>query len=270
MRRLQRGFELIAPDRFELACLIQQPLGLFDHLRVPLRWILLSERHVLASGVAPGGSSCFGVQHQREQTQSFCFLRQQLDDESCEKDRFVGQVATNRVGTARVGPPFREARIDRLQYGVESMRQLFALGNRERNPCLLDLLLRPRQALAHGGGGDEERGGDRLAIQAEHDLQHQRRANPGFDRRVRAREQQCEALIGDLHVSLRLRRCILQSLGENLQLRARGFPGLTTADAIDQLAARDCEQPAFGIPRAAVRRPVDERRSECFRERVLG
>jgi hypothetical protein len=150
------------------------------------------------------------------------------------------------------------------------MRQLLALGNRERNTCLLDLLLRSRQAFAHGGGGDEEGRGDRLAIQAEYHLQHQRRANPGFDRRVSARKQQCKAIIGDLHVSLRLRGCILQPLGENLQLRARGFPGLTTADTVDQLAARDCEQPAFGIPRTAVCRPVDERRSECFRERVLG
>ena len=209
------------------------------------------------------------MKHQCEQTESFCFLRQQLDDESCQEDRFVGEIATYRVGAARVGPTFREARIDRLQYGVQSMRQLFALGDRERNAGLLDLLFRARQALAHGGGRDEERGGDRLAIQAEHDLQHQRRANSDIDCGMSAREQQCEALVGDLHVSLRLRRCILQSLGENLQLRARGFPGLTTADTVDQLAARDCEQPAFGIPRAAVRRPIDERRSECFRERVL-
>ena len=180
------------------------------------------------------------------------------------------EVATNRVCPARIGPAFGKAGVDRGENGVDSMRQLFALGNGERDAGLLNLLLGTRQALAHRCRGDEKRGGDRLAVQSEHDLQHQRRADAGFDRRMRAREQQCEALVGDLHISLRLRRCVLQSVGEDLQLGTHGIARLTASHAIDQLAARDREQPTFGISRTAVHRPIGERRSECFRERVFG
>src|SRR6185295_20359704 len=87
---------------------------------------------------------------------------------------------------------------------------------------------------------------------------------------MRTREQQGEALVWDLHVSLRLRGGIFQPLGENLQLRARGLAGLAAANTVDELASRDGEQPAFRILRAAVRRPIDERGRECFRERVFG
>ena len=55
MRRLQRSFELIATDRFELARTQEQGLGLFDQLRIPQSRILLRERHVFA--VQIGGAS---------------------------------------------------------------------------------------------------------------------------------------------------------------------------------------------------------------------
>src|SRR5262249_42102246 len=94
--------------------------------------------------------------------------------------------------------------------------------------------------------------------------EHQRRADAGVERRVRAGEHKGEAPVGDHavlgHVEL---------VGEDLELRSGGLAAPAPAHRVDLLAPRGGEQPGLGIPRAAVRGPVGERGDERFGERVL-
>ena len=121
-----------------------------DHVSVPQLHVLLGERHVLPGGVAPGGPARFHVKHECHQPKGLRLVGQQLCDELPEKQGLLGQVAAGGVGSAGVGPAFREGRVDGVQHRAEPARQLLALGNPKRNPGLVDLVLGTHQALAHG------------------------------------------------------------------------------------------------------------------------
>ena len=89
--------------------------------------ILLGKRHVLAIGIAPRATSGFRVKHQGEQTQRFRFLRQQLGHQPRQKQGFLGEVAADDIGPARIGPTFREGGVDGVQHRVEPAGKLLAL-----------------------------------------------------------------------------------------------------------------------------------------------
>ena len=76
------------------------------------------------------------------------------------------------------------------------MRDLIRRRDLERDLRLADLVLRAHQPLAHRLRRNEERPRDRYRVEAEHGLQHQRRVHVGIDRRMRADEQQLQALVG--------------------------------------------------------------------------
>jgi len=54
------------------------------------------------------------------------------------------------------------------------------------------------QARCHRGGLHGEHASDAFRVEAEHDLEHERRAHRGVERRVRAREQHLQSPVGDL------------------------------------------------------------------------
>ena len=96
-------------------------------------------------------------------------------------------------------------------------------------------------------------------------LQHQRRANAWLDPRVGAGKHQRQAPVGDVFVLGGL-----QLLGGDPQLAAGKIAGAPPAAGVDQLAARDRQQPRLGILGTALGRPVGKRCREGFRQRVLG
>ena len=126
--RLQRGFELIAPDRAERAGTLQRSLGLLDHRPVPSSRILIAKRNVFAVFAATGAAPGLRVQHGREETQSLRLRRHQLGDEPGQEQRLLGEVTPDRVRRARIAPTFGEGGIDRGQDRVQPVPQLLALG----------------------------------------------------------------------------------------------------------------------------------------------
>ncbi len=209
------------------------------------------------------------MQHQREQAERFGLARQQRRHEPAEEDRLLGEIAPRDVRAARVAPAFGERGVDRVEHGPEPIGQLVVRGNPERDAGLANLGLRAREPLAHRGRRQQERGSDFGGVEAEHGLQHQRRANSRFDRGMRAREHQREPPIGNLHVLAGALGLDLELLGEHAELAGRIGAAAPAAREIDELAPCGRKQPRLGVRRAAVPGPIRERGRERLGERVL-
>ena len=136
----------------------------------------------------------------------------------------------------------------------------------ERDAGLPDLVLGADEPLAHGRRRDEERRGDRLRIQPQHHLQHQRRADADLDGRMRAGEHQRETMVGNFASAVAASNCSARSC--NCAVRAS--PLLRRRADIDHLSAGDRHQPRFRVRRTAIQRPIRQRRSERLRQRILG
>ncbi len=265
VRRLHCGFELEAPGRAQAAGAQKQRLRLLDECRIPVRRVLRVQRHELALRIAPRLAARLGVQRQREQSQRLGLLRQQRCDQAREPDPLLRQAAAARLRAGRIGPALRVDGVDRLQHGIKSRGELVALRHAERNPGLPDPVLRAHQALAHGRWGDQERRGDRRGVEAEHRLQHQRRAHAGVDRRMRAGEHQPQALVGNPGLCA----CIVDPVRQQRQRRFRLLPHAPAPRGIDELAPGHRQQPGFGHTRDPAARPIGERLHESLGQRVL-
>jgi hypothetical protein len=92
------------------------------------------------------------VKHEREQAQRLRLLRQQVGHEPGQKDRFLGEIAADDIGAARVVPPLRERGIDGVQNGVEAAGKLLALRDAQWNAGLSYLVLGTHESLAHAAG----------------------------------------------------------------------------------------------------------------------
>ena len=104
----------------------------------------------------------------------------------------------------------------------------------------------------------------RVRVEAEHDLEHERGAHRGVDRRVRAREQQLQPLVGDrVRVGLgeRGRDVVVQ-----WRRGAHGRGGEQVADAV----AGHGHEPPLRVVGDAGRRPGAQRPLEGVGERILG
>ena len=82
------------------------------------------------------------------------------------------------------------------------------------------------------------------------------------ERRVRAREHEAQPLVGNLFAFL--------VLGKKFQYFDIFLAGAPAACRVDQLAARDREQPGLRRARDATARPLGKRRGESLGQRVLG
>ena len=80
--------------------------------------------------------------------------------------------------------------------------EVFAVGDTKGDAGLPDFVFRADETLSHGCRRHEEGGGDGCRVEAEDNLQHERRADAGFDGWVGAGEHQGEAAIGNLCVAL--------------------------------------------------------------------
>ena len=120
------------------------------------------------------------------------------------RPRKIASSARSRRATSvprGIGPAFGEGGVDRVEHRVEPVAAApRAPGIRNGMPACADLVLGADQPLAHRRRRHEERRGDRRRVEPEHDLQHQRRANAGIDRRMRAGEHQREPAIRNLGV----------------------------------------------------------------------
>ena len=260
MHRLDRRLALKPAEPVEIARRLQQTVGLGDHRSVPQRHVLLVQRHVAALG-APGRAARLAVEHQGEESHRLGLPRHQRDHRAAKPDRLAGQ-------RPAILPAGGEARVDRLQHGVESLGQHIAVGHREAQAGVPDPRLGPHQALAHGGGLLEEGGGDARGVKAEHGLQHQRGLRRGIDRRVGADEHQFQPLVAEaLGFAFQHGKRLLD-LRRHVGLGCRFHAA--AALRLAQRAARRGEKPGLGRSRHTRHRPVLQRGAKGLAQRILG
>jgi hypothetical protein len=101
-------------------------------------------------------------------------------------------------------------------------------------------------------------------LQSEYNLKHQRRADGGIYRRMRAGKEKCESSIREVVVGYRRDGArVTGEFGDFLKVVAAGDFALS-AHVVDQLASSDRQQPSFGIGGAALNGPY----RKCSSERV--
>lgn len=96
-----------------------------------------------------------------------------------------------------VEPVDRVGAADGFEHGGQPGGQVGARRNAERDTGVADAAFGSDETLRHSGGLRGEGVGDARGVEAEHDLEHQRGAYRGIERRVSAGEQQLEPLVGD-------------------------------------------------------------------------
>ncbi len=265
MRRLDRRFELKATDATRLPGGDQKPVRLLDHGLRPKRYILLRKRHVAAGRRAARTAPCLAIEHERQQALRFRLGGHEPQQQTAKVYRFHGQSFAARIGPRDIVRTAAISSIDRLQHGIQTRRQLLRLGKFEPNAGVADFRLRAGEPLAHRRGPREERGGDARRVEAQHGLQHERRARGGGDRRMRADEHEFQPFVGKYHAAGKL----LCLLGRRAQ-RWRGVRvHADMTGIVDQPPPRHGQQPRLGLLRHAALRPGFERGFKCVGERLL-
>ena len=265
VRRLDRRLELVAAGGAAAIGLVQQMLGQRDLRVIPEACVLLLERHVSPCGVAAGGTARLGIEHQRQHTLGLGLVGQERHHQPAEPDGFARHLG--HADVADLAPAFGVGGVDRVEYRLKPLGQLFALGHAKRNAGVLDAGLGPHQPLSHGGGGDQEGGRNVLGGHAEDGLEDQRRPHAALDRGVGTGKHQRQTAVGD---GFALFGRGIDLIGDQLHMLLPGDPGLAAADDVDLAAAGDCQQPGVGIVRHAIGGPQPERGGEGFAQRVLG
>jgi hypothetical protein len=248
--RLDGGFDLVGTRVPECRRGFELAVGLVHGLVVPRGDVLLAQRHEASAGIAAGRPAGMAVPQQREQPAGLRGVRHQGDQERRQPDGLVCQVHPALRAVHDFRPGDAEGGVDRVEDVSQSLRQLLRLGDDERNARGRDLGLGPHQSLAHRGGRHEEGGGQPGRVQAEHDLQHERRTDTRLDGGVGADEQQLQPLVGE-RVIRRRGRQRLQMRDDGLGLRADALSTMTA----DEGAPRRRQQPRIGRRGHAARRP---------------
>ena len=155
----------------------------------------------------------------------------------------------------------RERGVDRLEHRVQPLRPEFGLGDAKRNAGLPDLRLGARKPLAHRGGRNKKGRGDGGGVEAEHGLQHQRRANGCVYAGMGAGEHQRQPPIREARPRFILRP------SEQPARRLRRSCGVARRRRVSAAPRRRASPPGF---RAAAGGPAGEGGGEGVGQRILG
>ena len=195
-------------------------------------------------------------QEERGQAHDLRLAREQPQQQAGQPDRLLAQ---RRAG-AVLGDAHRvalvEDEVDHRRHGGEPFAALDGARRRERHVRGGDARLRARDALLHGGFGDEEGAGNLRDRKPRDDAQRERdlvrRRQPG----MAAHEQQPQdvvAVVG-LVEAIDQRRLRVGEVGDELLCRQRLLARLP-AYAIDGRVLADHDEPGGGIARRTVPRP---------------
>ena len=121
---------------------LQQVPALAELLPVPQRAVLVIEQDDLAVA-QPGRPARVVQQHQRQQREHLALVRHESGERPAEPDRLGGEV------DAPASPALVEHQVDHGEDRRQPVRQLMIGRHGERNAGVPDLVLRPRQPLAH-------------------------------------------------------------------------------------------------------------------------
>ena len=205
-------------------------------------------------------------QHEREQTERLGLVRHQHREELPEPDRLVAERCAHGLLAPRRGVPLVEDEVEDGEDRAESLGQHVIRRHAEGDAGAAHFSLGAHEPLRHRRLCDEERPRDLRRRQAGDLAQGQRHPRLGSERRVTAREDECEPVVGDrAHVVL-LGRKRLQAREQLGLARER----LLAAEPVDRPVPGRGDDPRAGIRRRPVAGPAFERDREGILHRVLG
>ncbi len=226
----------------------------FPDLRpIPERPVLVAQEHDRAA-FEPGLAASVVQQHQREQPAHLRFIRHQLGEGAAEPDRLAREIAAAPVALV-------EDQVDDCQHRGQTVRQQMRRRDTERDARRPDLRLGTDEPLGHRLVRDEEGAGNLLDGQPAERAQRQRDLRVERERRMAAREQQLQPLVGNR----RLVHLVLRRLGDVEQAQLLGVDTVA-AKAVDAPVTSRGDQPGPRALRLALARPA----LRGDRERLLG
>jgi hypothetical protein len=241
---------------------LDQRAALLDLRLVPPRAVLIFEQDDRALVVEPRPSPRVVQEHQGEETERLRFVGHQAGQRPAEPDRLGAELVAD-VGVACVEDQIHggEDRLEPLGKGV--VRR-----DSERDPGRADLVLRPDEPLRHRRLAGQEGAGDLGRGQAAEQPERERHLRVDRQRRVTAREDQREPLVGDrAHVVVLL---IRGEFGQPGQLGPFCLKRPLTAEPVDRPVAGGGDDPRARAGRDSVAWPAFRRHGEGLLNGVLG
>jgi hypothetical protein len=269
-----RGLQDVAPGWAESQGSRRHARGLGDRPLVPARAVLVVEQHHRPAGVDPGLVSRVMGKQERVQAERLGLVGHQLRDRGRQSDGLGAQGAANvRIAGAR-RVALVEHQVDHVERGGQALGQRLVGRHPERDPRGPDLRLGAYQALRHGRLRDEEGVGDLGRRQAAHHPQRQRHLHVGRERRMTAREDEPQPLVGHArgHGLLAVGLVILGEAQrrQRRELRLVVAARALVAEPIDGPVARHRDDPCQRVARDARVRPALQRRGERVLHGLFG
>ena len=226
---------------------------------VPEPAVLVGQQDEPAALVEPGVAAGVVEQHQRQKPERLRLVGHEQDEHLREPDRLLAEIGARRRPVALV-----EDQVQDREHRAEALRQQVIGRDAERNPRGADLPLGAHEALGHRRLRDEEGARDLLGAEPTQRAESQRHLRLGRERRMAAREDQAQPLVGNGVCLLRLRG--LEGREQLGLARERPLP----PDPVDRPVSCRRQQPCPGVRRGAVAGPALQGRSEGLLHRVLG
>ena len=225
-----------------------------DRRLVPSAPVLVLQEDEIARGVHPGVAACVRQEHEGEEAARFALAGKELDEEAREPDRLTGEVAAHERLARGRRVALVEDEVERREDALEAPGELGARGHPVRDACAPDLPLGADEALGQRAFRNEKRARDLRRREAPERVQCERDARVQRQRRVRAREDEPEAVVGEFfEQAVRGGRVHGLLLAQEGRL-AREDP--LAAQAVERLVARGPDDPCAGTRRDALGRPA--------------
>jgi hypothetical protein len=153
---IDRGLDLVRTRLVSRQAGAHQCLAFVYFGAMPAVTVLLGEPHEPAGFIDTRVAPCVDEQHQRQQAQRFGLLWQHFDQQPTKADCLVTQLGANQRFTRGRAVAFIEDEIHDGEHAAYACGQFSTFGHAIRDACIADLGLRARQALCHGGFGNQE------------------------------------------------------------------------------------------------------------------
>src|SRR5579863_6850245 len=95
------------------------------------------------------GPSRFAMQHESQEPVNLSRIRHQLHEDPRQPDCFFGQLAAESVSSHHVVPADPKSCVDRIDHGIEPLRQITLFWNFEADTTVTDLSFGTHQTLSH-------------------------------------------------------------------------------------------------------------------------
>ena len=242
MQRGDRGLQHVRAPAAQRDRAVERAAPGADLRVIPEVAILVLEQHELVAR-EPRVPTRVVQQHERQQPVRLGLVGHQRREREGEPDRLVGEVVAAAVALV-------VDQVEDREHRREPLGQQLGRGHPERDPREPDLALGPHQPLGHRGLLDQEGLRDLGRREPAERPQRERDLRVERERRMAAREDELEALVGKGSV-------VHGFVGGGGRVEQAGLrvEHALAPDAVERTVAPDRDQPGSGTRRDAVARP---------------